>query len=61
MEGSVSPSFSLLGKLIIIELVETTANLEHVLNIVQNRWGAHFVLVTSDGLERLSHKVCMAG
>ena len=36
---------------IYVELVESTANLEHVLNIVQNRWGAHFVLVTSDGLQ----------
>ena len=33
-----------------LELVESTANLEHILGIIQKRWGTEYTLVTSDGL-----------
>lgn len=33
-----------------LELVESTANLEHILSIIQKRWGTEYTLVTSDGL-----------
>ena len=34
-----------------IELVDTTANLEHIMGVIRNRWGSEYVLVTNDGLE----------
>ena len=34
-----------------IELVETTANVDHILGVVQRKWGTNFVLVTQDGLK----------
>lgn len=33
-----------------IELVEATANVDHILGVVQRKWGANFILVTQDGL-----------
>lgn len=33
-----------------IYLVDSTANLEHILGLIQ-RWGSQFTLVTSDGIE----------
>ena len=34
-----------------IELVESTANLDHILSILQRRWGAGYTIVTNDGIE----------
>ena len=34
-----------------IEIVETTANVEHILGVVRRRWGPDYVMVTQDGLE----------
>ena len=34
-----------------IDLVDTTANLEHIMAVLHRRWGSDYVLVTSDGLE----------
>ena len=34
-----------------IELVETTANVDHILGVVQRKWGTNFILVTQDGLK----------
>ena len=34
-----------------IELVESTANLEHILPIVQKRWGPEYRIVTNDAIE----------
>jgi len=32
-------------------IVESTANLEYVVAIVQKRWGSEYVIVTNDGLK----------
>lgn len=34
-----------------IELVDSTANVEHILGVVQRRWGSDYALVTQDGLQ----------
>ena len=34
-----------------IDLLETTANLEHITDVIHRRWGSEYVLVTNDGLE----------
>ena len=34
-----------------IELVDSTANVEHILGVVQRRWGSEYTLVTQDGLQ----------
>lgn len=34
-----------------IEIVDATANVEHILGVVQRRWGSEYVLVTQDGLQ----------
>ena len=34
-----------------IELVDSTANLEHIKGVVHKRWGTQYTLVTSDGIE----------
>ena len=34
-----------------IELVDSTANVEHILGVVQRRWGSYYTLVTQDGLK----------
>lgn len=34
-----------------IELVEATANVDHILGVVQRKWGTNFILVTQDGLK----------
>ena len=33
-----------------IELVDSTANVEHILAIIRRRWGSDYMLVTQDGL-----------
>lgn len=33
-----------------IELVDSTANVEHILAIIRRRWGPDYILVTQDGL-----------
>ena len=33
------------------ELVDSTANLEHIKGVVHKRWGTQYTLVTSDGIE----------
>ena len=33
-----------------LELVESMVNLEHILGIIQKRWGIEYTLVTNDGL-----------
>ena len=33
-----------------IELVEATANTDHILAVVQRKWGTNFILVIQDGL-----------
>lgn len=35
----------------LIELVETTANVDHILGVVQRKWDTNFILVTQDGLK----------
>ena len=34
-----------------IELVDSTANVEHILGVIQRRWGSDYILVTQDGLQ----------
>ena len=34
-----------------IELVDSTANLEHIKGVVHKRWGTQYTLVTSNGIE----------
>ena len=34
-----------------IELIEATANVEHILAIIRKRWGPDYLLVTKDGLQ----------
>ena len=34
-----------------LDVTDSTANVEHVQNVVQQRWGDRYVLVTTDGLE----------
>ena len=34
-----------------IELVDSTANVEHILSVIQRRWGSDYTLVTQDGLQ----------
>ena len=34
-----------------IELVDSTANVEHILGVIQRRWGSEYTLVTHDGLQ----------
>ena len=48
--GRRKPDFELLNQTY-IELVESTANLEHIQSIIQRRWGAEYRIVTSDGIE----------
>ena len=33
-----------------LDIVESTANLEHILSIIHKRWGTEYTIVTSDGL-----------
>ena len=33
-----------------IELLDSTANVEHILAIIRRRWGSDYMLVTQDGL-----------
>jgi len=33
------------------ELVDSTANVEHILGVIQHRWGSEYTLVTHDGLQ----------
>jgi len=33
-----------------MEINDTTANFEHILGVVQGRWGQEYALVTQDGL-----------
>ncbi len=33
-----------------IDLIDSTANLEHILSIIQRRWGSEYTIVTTDGL-----------
>ena len=33
-----------------IDLVDSIANLEHILSIIQRRWGSEYIIVTNDGL-----------
>lgn len=33
-----------------IELMDSTANVEYILSVVQRRWGPDFIIVTHDGL-----------
>ena len=34
-----------------IDLVESTANVEYILTLVQRRWGEDYIIVTNDGLQ----------
>ena len=34
-----------------IELVDSTANVEHILGVIQRRWGSDYILVTQDDLQ----------
>ena len=34
-----------------IELVEDTVNVDHILDVVQRKWGTNHILVTQDGLK----------
>lgn len=34
-----------------VDVTEATANVENILNTVQDNWGDNYVLVTNDGLE----------
>ena len=34
-----------------IELIEATANVNHILAIIRRRWGPDYILVTQDGLQ----------
>ena len=34
-----------------IEIVDSTANVEHISGVVRRRWGSDYVIVTQDGLE----------
>lgn len=34
-----------------IELVDSVANVDHILGVVQRRWGSDYTLVTQDGLQ----------
>ena len=34
-----------------IELIEATANVDHILAIIRRRWGPDYILVTQDGLQ----------
>ena len=43
-----------------IELVETTATVDHILGVMQRKWGTNFILVTHDGLKLEGLKVAKA-
>ena len=34
-----------------VDVTESTANTNYILNAVQRKWGAQYVIVTSDGLQ----------
>ena len=34
-----------------IELVESTANVDHILGVIQRKWGTNYIIVTQDGLK----------
>ena len=44
------PEFTPTGQLY-IEITDSTSNIEHVLEKIQNKWGQDYLLVTSDGLK----------
>ena len=35
------------------DIVESTANIDYILTVVQRHWGEDYTLVTNDGLELL--------
>ena len=49
-EGKGKPTFQTAQQLY-IEVHETTANVEYILDEVRARWGASYVIVTNDGLK----------
>jgi len=44
------PEFNPTGQMY-IELLDSTANIEHVLEKIQQKWGGNHMVVTSDGLQ----------
>ena len=48
--GKCKPEFEPISQTY-IELVDSTANLEHILGVIHQRWGSQFTLVTNDGIE----------
>ena len=48
--GRQKPDFEPLNQTY-IELVESTANLEHILVLVRRRWGSEYTIVKNDGIE----------
>ena len=34
-----------------VDVIESTANVNYIKSVVQNRWGSNYILVTADGLE----------
>ena len=46
------PEFQCLSQLY-TDIVESTANVDYILTVVQRRWSEDYTLVTNDGLELL--------
>ena len=46
------PEFQCVSQLY-TDIVESTANVDYILTVVQRRWGEDYTLVTNDGLELL--------
>ena len=44
------PEFNPTGQMY-MELIDSTANTEHVLEAIRKRWGTDYMLVNSDGIE----------
>ena len=49
-KGRGKPDFQPTSQ-VYIELTEVTVHLEHILGVIRKRWGAEYILVTSDGTE----------
>ena len=47
--GRRKPDFQTTGQTY-IELTETTANVEHIISVLSQRWGSGYTLVTNDGV-----------
>ena len=47
--GRRKPDFQTTGQTY-IELTESTANVEHIMSVLSQRWGSGYTLVTNDGV-----------